>query len=110
MTALTTSTQRYKVLQHHVVSGAETPAYQNSYGWYYKAGSDDVYGTANGFNVLHDSTGYYYTDGSGTRQDVTSSEFTAITTTAVKPESPTAPLDRRACRPSHPLKRTAWPA
>ncbi|CAI3221388.1 flagellar hook-basal body complex protein [Desulfovibrio legallii] len=76
-----------------VVSGAETPAYQNSYGWYYKAGSDDVYGTANGFNVLHDSTGYYYTDGSGTRQDVTSSEFTAITTTAVKPESPTAPLD-----------------
>lgn len=81
-----------------VVGGNSVPAYQDSYGYFYKNGSgDQVYGSMlSGEEVLHDSTGYYYMAGA-TKTPVASGGFTANTATAFKPSTYTAPTD--ASRP-----------
>ncbi|MBB5142455.1 flagellar hook-basal body complex protein [Desulfovibrio intestinalis] len=81
-----------------VVGGNTLPAYQDSYGYYYMSGTDQVYGSVpSGEDVLHDSSGYYYMAGGTTKTSVTSGNFTAVTATAFKPDSYTVPTD--ASRP-----------
>lgn len=76
----------------------DMPAYQDSYGYYYMSGTDQVYGKMpSNEEVLHDNSGYYYMAGGTTKTPVTTADFTAITTTAFKPTAYTAPTD--ASRP-----------
>ena len=74
------------------------PAYQDSYGYYYKNGAgDQVYGKmSSGEDVLHDSSGYYYMAMPGPVK-TPASNFTAVTAKVFKPDSPTVPTD--ASRP-----------
>ena len=84
-----------------VIGGNTIPAYQDSYGYYYRNGTgDNVYGTMpapGNEEVLHDNSGYYYMAGGTTKTPVTTADFTAITATAFKPTAYTAPTD--ASRP-----------
>ncbi|MDD4701109.1 MAG: flagellar hook-basal body complex protein [Desulfovibrio sp.] len=80
-----------------VVGANKLPAYQDSYGYYYMNGANQVYGSVpSGEEVLHDSSGYYYM-ASGVKTSVASGNFTAITASAFKPDAYTVPTD--ASRP-----------